>query len=75
MTERKSLQYYLNLIYPFKVYPDPEGGYVANIEELPGCVTQAETPEELFIAINNARRGWIEVAYEDGQTIPEPKKD
>jgi predicted RNase H-like HicB family nuclease len=55
------------------IIPAEEGGYVAEIEYLPGCFTQGETLEETYTNIEEARRLWIEVAYEDGQDIPEPR--
>ena len=42
--ERKDLTFYLNLCYPITIHPDPDGGYVAEIEELPGCMTQGRRP-------------------------------
>jgi antitoxin HicB len=71
--ERKELEYYLNLRYPVTVHPDPESGFVAEIEELPGCMTQAETLEEVFKAIEEARQLWIKTAYDEGQDIPLPR--
>lgn len=72
-TERRELEYYLNLRYPVTVHPDPESGFVAEIEELPGCMTQAETLEEVFKAIEEARQLWIKTAYDEGQDIPLPR--
>ena len=51
----KSIDYYLSLPYTIEVIPDEEdGGYVARIRELPGCLTQAETWEELLEMIEDA---------------------
>ena len=72
-TMRKDLDFYLNLHYPVTIHADPDGGFVAEIEELSGCMTQGETLEEVFEAIEDARRGWIQIAYEDGQVIPLPR--
>lgn len=72
-TERKDLKFYLNLRYPITIHPDPDGGYVAEIEELPGCMTQAETLDEAFKAIEDARQVWIQGTYEMGQDIPLPR--
>ena len=72
-TERKKLEYYLSLCYPVTVHPDPESGFVAEIEELPGCMTQAETLDEVFKAIEDARQLWIKTAYNEGQDIPLPR--
>ena len=71
--KNKTLEDYLNTRYPFVVYPAEEGGYVAEVEELPGCITQAETLEELSERIENARRAWMQQAYEDGMEIPLPR--
>jgi len=69
----KPLIDYLNKDYPVVVYRAPEGGYVAEIEDLPGCITEGDTLDEAFERIEDARRAWIEVAYEDGQDIPLPR--
>jgi len=71
--ERKELEYYLSLRYPVTVHPDPEGGFVGEIEELSGCMTQAETLDELFQVIEDARQLWIKTAFEEGQDIPLPR--
>ena len=72
-TERKELTFYLSLRYPVTIHTDPDGGYVAEIEELPGCMTQAETIDEAFRAIEDARQLWIKTAYDDSQDIPLPR--
>ncbi len=73
--EKQPLEYYLNLQYPVILYPDPEGGYVAQIKDLPGCLTQGETLDEAIANINEARELWIETAYEAGDEIPLPSSD
>ncbi len=73
--EKKPIEYYLEADYPVTVYNAPEGGYVAEIEDLPGCLTEGETREEVFQRIEEARRAWIEVAYEDGMEIPIPRTE
>jgi antitoxin HicB len=73
--ERKSLEYYLNLKYPITVHVAPEGGFVAEIEDLPGCLAQGETLEEAYHEIEIARKLWLETTYEDGQDIPFPRDD
>jgi antitoxin HicB len=73
--KRKPLEYYLNLKYPVTIITAEEGGYVADVEDLPGCFSQGETLEETYTNIEEARHLWIEVAYEDGQDIPEPRSE
>ena len=69
---RKPLEYYLSLQYPFVVHADPDGGYVIVYQDLPGCLTQAETLDEIPAMAEDARIGWIETEYEEGRNIPEP---
>lgn len=70
----KSLEYNLSLPYTIEAIPDEEdGGYVAQIRELPGCITQADTWEELKDMIEEAKRLWLESAIEHGDPIPEPQ--
>lgn len=75
LQEMPSVEDYLNLQYPVTLYPDPEGGYVAQIKDLPGCLTQGETLDEAIANINEARELWIETAYEALDDIPLPSTD
>jgi antitoxin HicB len=70
--DTKTLNYYLALKYPITIYLDPDGGYVAEIKDLPGCLTQGETIEETIQNINEARELWLETVYELGCEIPLP---
>jgi antitoxin HicB len=56
---------------PF-THADPDGGYVAEIKDLPGCLTQGESIEETMKNINEARELWIETVFELGKSIPLP---
>ncbi len=67
-----SLQDYLSFSYPVTLYPEPEGGYVAVIKDLPGCMTQSETPNGVMANIEEARQLWIETAFEFEDEIPLP---
>ena len=70
----KTIDYYLSLPYTIVVVPDKDdGGYVAWVRELKGCMTQAETWQELKFMIEDEKQLWLEVAIEQGDTIPEPK--
>lgn len=70
---KKDLAYYMSLPYKVEIYPEPDGsGYTAEIPDLPGCLTCAETLPELFEMIEDAKRGWFEVALKRGVRIPEP---
>jgi antitoxin HicB len=76
MTENgRSIDDYLKLPYTVEITKD-EGenysGWFARVVELPGCMTQADTLEELEFMIEDAKRAWITTALEDGEMIPEP---
>lgn len=70
---RNDLEWYLARDYPFTVLADPEGGFVIVFPDLPGCMTQAETWEEIGPLADEARRLWLETAYEhNAQPLPLP---
>ena len=70
---KKTIEYYMKLPYRIEIIPDAEeGGFTALCPELPGCFTCAETIEELFMNIEDAKREWIASELKDGADIPEP---
>lgn len=73
--EIRTVEYYLQLNYPITLYRAEEGGYVVEIEDLPGCITEGETLEEVTQRIDDAREGWIRAAYEDEFEIPLPRNE
>ncbi len=50
--------------------PAEEGGYVAHVPMLPGCMTQGKTFEEARRNIQEAIRGYVAVLREDGDEVP-----
>lgn len=75
---KKKIDDYLNLPYHIEVVRDDDEenpGWVARVVELPGCLTQGDTFEELGEMIDDAMRGWITVALEENIPIPEPAQD
>lgn len=71
----KKIDYYMGLPYRVVIVPAEEGGYVAHLPELKGCITQAETFVEVGEMIQDAKKCWIECALDEGIDIPEPEKD
>lgn len=75
----RTLEEYMQL--PYRVIltqdrdEDGNEGWVAEVAELPGCLSQGETPEEAAAKIRDAMLGWISVGLEDGDPIPEPGDD
>jgi antitoxin HicB len=67
------MEHYLSLPYAVRVYREPDGsGFTAEIPDLPGCITCADTLDEVWALIDDAKRGWLELALADGDPIPEP---
>ena len=64
----KDVDHFITLPYRIELYPVKEGGYVAAIPDLPGCITQGETKEEALTLIEDAKAAWISTALE--QSIP-----
>ena len=71
-TENKTVDSYVNLPYPVEV-KRTEQGYFARVPDLPGCMTWADTFEELGPMIEDAKLAWIEDAIEDGDPVPVPR--
>jgi antitoxin HicB len=72
----RTVDEYLKLPYTIEVIRDTSEdnpGWVARVVELPGCLTQADSFEELGEMIADALRAWLTVAIEDGLDIPEPR--
>jgi antitoxin HicB len=48
------------------------GGYLATVPDLPGCMSDGETPEEALKNVQDAIASWIEAAKEWKQDVPKP---
>lgn len=72
---KKNLEFYLNLEYTVRLKKNSDGSYFAEIEELPGCMTEGNTKQEALEMVDDAKKAWIEVALERDINIPEPLKD
>ena len=72
----KTVEYYLAMPYGTRVVPeectDGTQCYVARIDELPGCESHGDTPEEALVHLQEAQRLYLETMIEDGVDPPEP---
>jgi len=75
LLKMENIEEYLNLPYTIELIPEEDGTYYAYVEELPGCATVGDTPEEAMEKIREAMWGWIESNLERGLEIPLPKYD
>jgi antitoxin HicB len=61
--------------YPFTVSPlgaEDGGGYLIEFPDLPGCISDGETPEEAIANGRDAMRAWIATAKAHGDPVPPP---
>lgn len=63
------------LTYRVIIEPATEGGYVAFVPSLPGCMTQGETFEEIKENIKDAISGYVAILKEQGEEIPREPVD
>ena len=65
------------MIYRYRISLKPltaedGGGWLAKVPELPGCMSDGDTPQEAVENVMDAIACWIEAAEEDGRTVPTP---
>lgn len=61
--------------YPFEVRPlseDDGGGFLITFPDLPGCMSDGESPEEAIQEGRDAFQCWMQAHIEDGRAIPQP---
>lgn len=49
------------------------GGFLVTVPELPGCMSDGETPAEALANVEDAIATWIRAARKMGRAIPEPR--
>lgn len=72
LAEMESVATYLDRPYHIVVVRNDEG-WVASVEELPGCEVHAASAEEATQAVHAAMEAWIADALEQGREVPEPR--
>jgi len=63
------------LEYPVVIEPlssEDGGGFIATVPDLPGCISDGETPEEALANVQDAIAAWIEEARAVGRAVPMP---
>jgi antitoxin HicB len=66
-----------NLEYTIVVEPLPQdegGGFMAIVPDLPGCMSDGETPAEALENVQDAIAAWIEAARDLGHKVPPPTR-
>jgi len=65
------------LQYPVLIEPlaaEDDGGFIAHVPDLPGCMSDGNTPEEAVANVQDAISVWLEAAEETGKAIPKPSR-
>lgn len=63
--------------YPALVRPmsaEEGGGFLAEAPDLPGCMSDGETPGEAIENLHDAITSWIRAAQEANRPIPPPSR-
>lgn len=63
------------LKYTVVFEPAEEGGYVASVPALPGCMSQGDTFEQAVKMIKDAISGYLVVLKEKGGEIPKESEE
>ena len=63
----KALNEYMEMSYRMEIVEDKdEGGFVVSYLDLPGCITCGETIERAIANALDAKKAWLEAAFEEG---------
>ncbi len=63
-------------MYKYEViiyWSNEDNCFIAEVPELPGCMSDGETPQDAIINVQVIIEEWIETAKSLGREIPEPK--
>lgn len=60
--------YHINLFWS-----DEDDCWIADVPDLRPCSAHGATPEEAAANVEDAIRGWLEVARDKGFSIPQPR--
>ena len=60
--------------YPVVIFwSDEDQAYIADTPDLRYCSAHGETPEDALREVQIAQELWLEVARDDGRSLPEPR--
>lgn len=66
----------MTLLYEVRIRPlssTEGGGYLAEVPELPGCMSDGESPEEALSNVRDAIEAWVDAAQAAHQQVPAPR--
>jgi predicted RNase H-like HicB family nuclease len=62
-------------IYEVVLVPQPEGGFVVSVPDLPDVVTEGETREEALAMARDAIEAYLETMRDRGWPLPATMRD
>lgn len=68
----KTAEHFMNLNYRAALQYDPDGYWIAEHPDLPGCKADGETAQEALASLDISRELWIESSLAAGLDVPEP---
>ncbi|NMA62651.1 MAG: type II toxin-antitoxin system HicB family antitoxin [Syntrophomonadaceae bacterium] len=77
MNDTRDIEFYLEQEYPImlkRLTDEDGGGWLAEIPDLPGCMSDGETQHQALENIEDAKLAWLEIALKRGQNIPLPEE-
>ncbi len=60
--------YHINIFYS-----NEDGGYIADLPDLPACSAFGATPSEALREIEIAKKAWLRAAKAERKPIPKPR--
>jgi predicted RNase H-like HicB family nuclease len=66
----------INKMFKYEIiiyWSDDDEAYIAEVPELPGCMTDGKTYDEVLENVTQLIKEWLETAKELGREIPKPK--
>jgi antitoxin HicB len=72
VTSQRSVDDYMKLSYSIQLTPNEDLGWFADVRELPGCMSDGDSPDNAVKNLNEVMSEWIAAALEDMGTIPLP---
>ena len=59
--------YHINIFFS-----DEDGGYIADMPDLPGCSAFGDTPEQALAEVKTAKEAWLKALKVKKQRAPKP---
>ncbi len=74
VTQMKNTEKSMNKNYRVSLQYDPDGYWIAEHPELPGCKADGQSAQEALSSLDVSRELWIESALATGLEVPEPQE-